>query len=112
MTIKDWFNSLNPFYQRRRKDEAYLERNFLAAALAREYPSGVRETKIPFWNPEWNGCVYIDLPTGQISYHYHIKQAWLFKDLPTYKKEYDGHDKGEVHRRLRNLISLSVCREN
>lgn len=82
------------------KDEAYRERNNVVAAFARLFPSGIRKTEIEGWNPEWHGCVYIDLPNGQISYHYHDNQAQLFADLPAYTKEWDGHDKATVHMRL------------
>jgi hypothetical protein len=87
------------------KDQAYLERNHLVAALARLYPSGIRATNIPDWSPDWHGCVYIDLPSGQISYHYHDSQAHLFVDLPLYTKEWDGHDKDVVHARLAALTT-------
>lgn len=86
------------------KDQAYLERNHLVAALARLYPSGIRPTQIEGWNPEWQGCVYIDLPDNQqISYHYHDSQAELFEDLPAYTKPYNGHEKDAVHRALNSL---------
>jgi hypothetical protein len=84
-------------------DEAYFERNNLVAALARLYPSGVARTDIPGWDPEWNGICFIDLPTGQISYHYHDREAYLFEGLPPYTKPWDGHDKVIVHERLRAL---------
>jgi hypothetical protein len=95
---KDWGNALDDM--RASKDQAYLERNHLVAALARLFPSGTKRTEIPGWDPEWQGCIYIDLPSGQISYHYHDSQAFLFEGLQPYKKPYDGHDKDEVHRRL------------
>lgn len=84
------------------KDQAYLERNHLVAMLARLYPSGIRATNIPGWSPDWHGCVYIDLPSGQISYHYHDSHSYLFADLPPYTKEWDGHDKNTVHARLKS----------
>lgn len=87
------------------KDDAYRQRNHLVAALARLYPSGTRTTDIPGWDPEWHGCVYIDLPAGQISYHYHDDESWLFSDLPAYEKPWDGHDKDTVHERLEALGS-------
>lgn len=90
-------------HQEENKNQAYLERNHLVAILARIYPSGIRETDIEGWDPEWNGCVYIDLPTGQISYHYHSSQKDLFSDLPPYTKPYDGHSKDDVHNRLNGL---------
>jgi len=85
------------------KDEAYRQRNHLVAALARLFPSGVRATNIEGWSPDWHGCVYIDLPSGQISYHYHDSQAHLFAGLPPYDKPWDGHDKKNVHARLAAL---------
>jgi len=85
------------------KDEAYRQRNHLVAALARLYPSGIAQTEIEGWDPEWHGCVYIMLPTGQISYHYHDSQAFLFADLPEWFGGWDGHDKETVHARLMGL---------
>jgi len=85
----------------RQKDGAYAERNHLVAMLAHSFPSGVRTTSIPGWDQDWNGCVYIDLPAGQVSYHYHDSETHLFADLPPYEKPYDGHTKADVHARLR-----------
>ena len=84
----------------RKKDGAFDERMHLVAALARMYPSGIRDTTTPGWTPAWKGCVYIDLPTGQISYHYHLRHASLFEALPPYSQPWDGHDKTCVHERL------------
>lgn len=88
------------------KDQAYFERNNVVAALARLFPSGITKTNIPGWSEDWHGCVYIDLPTGQISYHFHDSQGYLFEDLGSYVGEWDGHDKDEVHRRLATLPRL------
>lgn len=90
------------------KDGAYHERNILVAALARLFPSGLRPTEIEGWNPEWHGCVYIDLPSGQISYHFHDREAHLFEGLPPYTKDWDGHDKDAVHQRLAAIRSQAV----
>jgi len=90
---------------RARKDAAYEERNRVVAALARVFPSGLRRTNIPGWDAEWHGCVYIDLPTGQVSWHYHDTQAHLFDGLPTYPGEWDGHDTATKYRRLAALAN-------
>ena len=87
----------------RRKDGAYDERMHLVAALARLFPAGIRDTLDPAWTPAWKGCVYIDLPTGQISYHYHTRHEHLFRDLPPYDKPWDGHSKDDVNTRLAAL---------
>ena len=86
-----------------RKDAAYLERNQVVAALAKAYPSGVARTAIDGWSADWHGCVYIDLPTGQASWHFHDSQAYLFADLPPYTGKWDGHDTPEKYRRLAAL---------
>lgn len=86
-----------------RKDAAYEERNRVVAALARAFPSGVKRTAIPGWSDDWHGCVYIDLPTGQASWHYHDSHAHLFDGLPPYPGEWDGHSTEEKYRRLAAL---------
>lgn len=85
-------------------DAAYAERNCLVALLARLYPSGIKRTAIEGWDPEWHGCVYIDLPTGQASWHYHDSETDLFDDLPPYHGEWDGHSTEEKYRRVRVLM--------
>jgi len=85
---------------RARKDAAYEERNRVVALLARLFPSGLGPTDIEGWDPEWNGCVYIDLPTGQVSWHFHDSQAHLFAGIPAYQGEWDGHTTEEKYRRL------------
>lgn len=82
------------------KDGAYQERNQVVAALASLFPSGIARTDIPGWLPEWHRCVYIDLPTGQASWHYHDSQHDLFAHLPTYTKEWDGHTTPQKYERL------------
>ena len=72
-------------------DSAYNERNRLVAFLARLFPSGLKYTAIPGWDEAWHGCVYIDLPTGQASWHYHDREAYLFDGLPPYSGDWDGH---------------------
>lgn len=85
------------------KDAAYLERNQVVAALAAAYPSGIAKTAIEGWDEAWHGCVYIDLPTGQASWHYHESQAHLFAHLPPYTKPWDGHTTEEKYARLAAL---------
>ena len=83
-----------------RKDAAYYERNQVVAALAKCFPSGVARTAIEGWSKDWHGCVYIDLPTGQVSWHFHDSQAHLFAGLPPYAGKWDGHDTTEKYRRV------------
>jgi hypothetical protein len=87
-----------------RKDAAYFERNQVVAALAKCFPSGIARTAIEGWSDDWHGCVYIDLPTGQVSWHFHDSQAGLFEGLPPYEKPWDGHTTEEKYRRLLALL--------
>lgn len=89
-----------------RKDAAYLERNLLVQALTFIFPAGVARTAIPGWSEDWHGCVYIDLPTGQVSWHFHDSQAHLFAHLRPYWGVWDGHDTPEKYRRLAALTSV------
>jgi len=88
-----------------RKDAAYLERNQVVAALARCFPSGIARTAIEGWSEDWHGCVFIDLPTGQASWHFHDSHAYLFTGLPPYTKPWDGHTTAEKYERLAALAA-------
>lgn len=89
-----------------RKDAAYLERNQVVAALASVFPSGTARTAIPGWSDDWHGCVYIDLPTGQASWHFHDSHAHLFAHLPPYAGKWDGHTTDEKYARLAALPAV------
>jgi len=82
------------------RDNAYTERNRLVALLASIYPSGVKKTAIPGWDETWHGCVYIDTPQGQASWHFHDSEAHLFAHLPSYVGEWDGHTTEEKYERI------------
>lgn len=96
---------------RERKDLAYLERNRVVAALAKCFPSGIARTAIEGWSDDWHGCVFIDLPTGQASWHFHDSHAELFAGLPPYKGSWDGHDTDEKYRRLAALRAAKEASE-
>jgi len=88
-----------------RKDDAYLERNRCVALLARMalamgLPVAVTRTAIEGWSADWHGCIYIGLPTGQVSWHFHDSQAHLFGNLPQRAEVWDGHDTAEKYRRV------------
>lgn len=85
------------------KDDAYKERNQLVAALTKVFPSGTAKTAIEGWSEDWHGCVYVDLPTGQCSWHYHDSHAYMFSKLPAYTQAWDGHTTDQKYERLRQL---------
>jgi hypothetical protein len=81
----------------------YEERNRLVALLARVYSSGISRTNIEGWDPSWHNVVYIDSPMGQLSWHYHDRDAHLFADLDFYPGTWDGHSTEEKYGRLEQL---------
>lgn len=86
------------------KRHAYQERNMVVALLARLYNGGTKKTDIKDWDSEWNNCVYIRTPFGQMSWHYHDSDTILFDKLPEFSGEWDGHTTEEKYERLLDLI--------
>jgi hypothetical protein len=78
-------------------DSVYKERNQLVALLSTLFPSGRAKTAIEGWDEAWHGCVYIDFPWGQASWHYHSDDEQMFAHLPPYKKPWDGHTTEEKY---------------
>ena len=95
------------------KDAAYLERNRCVAliarmALAMGLKAGRAVTAIEGWSEDWHGCVYVELPTGQVSWHFHNSQLSMFAFLPPYNTVWDGHDTAEKCRRTANAFPRVV----
>lgn len=82
-------------------DALYTERAHLVALLARDYPSAYVE------DPENDGwiLVYVDLPTGQASWHIGPNDQHLFAHVRfAPDTEWDGHTSEEKYGRVRALI--------
>lgn len=83
------------------KHGAYAERNLLVAALSKLFPAHLERTTIEGWDPEWEQCVYIELPTGQVSWHLKVGEEANFAHLQWREgPSWDGHDTPEKYRRL------------
>ncbi|PSB24092.1 hypothetical protein [Stenomitos frigidus] len=89
------------------KDSAYNERNQLIAFLARVLAGsgytvglGQHDPEDKEWEDDWRNIVYMELPSGQVSWHIHDSELDQFAWLPTYEKPWDGHDTPEKYRRL------------
>lgn len=84
------------------KDDIYWERNRLAAILARVFPSYLR---MSLTAEEWS-CVYINLPSGQISFHIPENEIIQFIGLERNAPiEWDGHSDEEKWKRTLKFIS-------
>lgn len=101
----DWPAALEEM--RQRKDGAYAERNQAVALLAKlalrlGWRAGLRfhPEEDTAWEPDWRTIVFIDLPTGQVSWHFHDSERHLLEGLPLYPELWDGHDTPEKYRRV------------
>jgi hypothetical protein len=99
-----------------RKDAAYEERNRCVALIARMaivlgFKAGVTRTAIEGWSEDWHGCVYVELPTGQASWHFHDSQAYLFEGLPSYEGKWDGHTTPQKYERVGAAFSPAAQQE-
>ena len=89
------------------KDQAYQERNMCVAALSRVAQSlgcrvwlGQHDPADAAWEDDWRNIVFIDLPTGQVSWHIHDSELHLFGHLPRGATGWDGHTNAEKYVRL------------
>ena len=85
------FAALVAGHEQQFTNNAYRERNQLVALLSTLFPSGKAKTAIEGWDEAWHGCVYIEFPWGQASWHYRADDEWMFEHLPQYTKPWDGH---------------------
>lgn len=88
------------------KDGAYRERNQIVSALSKLFPSwlGRHDENDKNWEREWLNIVYIQLPTGQVSWHIKDTEMDLFAHLElNLKKGWDGHTTEQKYERLGKL---------
>jgi hypothetical protein len=93
---------------RAERDAAYAERALIVAALAHSYrldPAGRAWRGIDV-NGEtgFQTVCFIELPTGQVSWHFADADTHLLKGLPESDRPWDGHTTEEKHRRLNALL--------
>lgn len=88
------------------KDGAYQERDQLVAALSKVFPASLErhpDTDID-WENDWRWIVFVDLPTGQATWHIHDSELSLFDHLKRdTRRKWDGHSTSEKYERLRAI---------
>lgn len=86
------------------KDAAYTERDRLVCALSKAFPSflGRHSPDDVAWDDDWRWIVFVELPTGQASWHIHDSEREWFNHLAvrTGSALWDGHTTEEKYRRL------------
>lgn len=89
--------------ERASKDHAYDERNRLVAWLASMFPSSLERhpDEDETWEDDWRWIVFIDGPTGQLSWHLHDSHLALFDHVPRFGgRTWDGHTSEEKYGRI------------
>lgn len=89
------------------KDMYLSERNRGVALIARMaialgLPAGLgrHEEEDKDWDDDWRNIVFIDLPTGQVSWHIHDSDLPMFEFLGQYRGQWDGHTTEEKYQRV------------
>jgi hypothetical protein len=88
------------------KNAAYQERDQLVALLAALYPSWLGRDLSA--GEGWGNVVYVDLPTGQVSWHVHDSEMPLFRHVSPLGGTWDGHSTDEKYARVQALIGTLV----
>lgn len=83
------------------KNQAFDERNQLVALLSKLYPSALSKDFSGAYSLE--DAVYIQLPTGQVSWHLTPSQLPLFEHLHTEEMAWDGHSHEEKWQRVHSV---------
>ena len=91
------------------KNGAYTERDMLVAALSKLLPARLGPNDQP--EPGWTWIVFIDGPTGQLSWHIHDSELSWFDHLDRVEYgQWDGHSTVEKYARLLAMESTSAER--
>jgi len=86
------------------KNGAYRERDQLVCALSKLFPSWLgKHPENETWDHDWRTIVFVQLPTGQCSWHIHDSEAAMFSHLSRGSTAWDGHTTEEKYRRLAAL---------
>jgi len=86
-------------------DSVYSERNKLVALVARlsemlGYKVGIKEHIGEEYEDDWRNVLFIDLPTGQVSWHLHKSELTNFLGVQPYDGEWDKHSTEEKYSRV------------
>ena len=99
--FSDGYHTFNELYDYRKAYNAAFFNELAKQGLYDVHKSRLHsDGEIPFGDPNWF-IVMAELPTGQISNHYEMKDWDLF-DIPEKDKAnvYDGHSPQDVYERL------------
>lgn len=85
------------------KDGAYAERNKLVSLLSKMLPASIEQHVMKEgedWDDDWRAVVFVNLPTGQATWHIHCTEEWMFQHLDSVGNKWDGHTTEEKYKRV------------
>jgi hypothetical protein len=95
------------------KDGAYRERDRCVAGIAAlAVRAGwsawlAKHPPDPSWDQDWVNIVFVELPSGQVSWHIHYTEVEWFSFLPWMpERKWDGHTTPEKYERLAGLSKI------
>lgn len=94
------------------KNQAYTERNKLVCLLSKVFPSSIQDHILKEgepWDEDWRKVIYIELPTGQCSWHIHRSEEPMFAHLGDMGFTYDGHSTPEKYQRVDAMDDRYLC---
>lgn len=97
---------------RKAKDNAYTERNKLVCLLSKVFPSSIQDHVLKEgeqWDEDWRKVIFIELPTGQCSWHIHRLEEPMFAHLGDMGMKWDGHTTEEKYQRVDAMHDHYLC---
>lgn len=97
--------------ERASKNGAYDERNRLVAVLASLFPSSLERhpDEDATWENDWRWIVFVDLPTGQATWHIHDSHLPLFDHVPRFVgRKWDGHNTEAKYKRIEAMTRMTA----
>lgn len=84
-------------------NNVYRERNKLVCLLSKVFPASLEDHKLKDgeeWDDDWKKVVFINLPTGQATWHIHKSEEPMFAHLESVGNKWDGHTTEEKYKRV------------
>lgn len=99
----------NYIAEKEAKDRAYAERDQLVCAISKVFPSWLERhpDSDATWENDWRWIVFVQMPTGQGSWHIHDSELGWFDHLERRDgNSWDGHTTTEKYARLARMEAI------
>lgn len=94
------------------KNGAYTERNKLVCLLSKVFPASIEDHVLKDgeeWDDDWRKVIFIELPTGQCTWHIHKSEEPMFAHLTPIGFVWDGHTTEEKYQRVDRMDDRFLC---